>query len=208
MKLAYIGFGDFGKQIQHFVETPEQSAERLVFDDFLHSQNTALPFIDYQKDLYKDFFFYLGLGYHHLTKRNSILNELLKKGRNLPSYVHPSVFLSPTSIVKHACFIYPCCNIDAGVVIENGAILNNSVTVSHNSRIGTCSYISPGVVISGNVTMGENVFIGAGTMLINNISIGDNCIIGAGTVITRSLPPNSSAIGNPMRVLNHPLKLK
>jgi maltose O-acetyltransferase len=33
------------------------------------------------------------------------------------------------------------------------------------------------------------------------VSIGENSIIGAGAVVTRSIPPNSVAVGNPARVI-------
>ena len=34
-----------------------------------------------------------------------------------------------------------------------------------------------------------------------DVTIGNNCVIGAGSVVTRSIPPNSLAMGSPARVV-------
>ena len=34
-----------------------------------------------------------------------------------------------------------------------------------------------------------------------DVTIGNNCVIGAGSVVTRSIPPNSLAMGGPARVV-------
>ena len=33
------------------------------------------------------------------------------------------------------------------------------------------------------------------------VTIGDKCIIGAGSVVTKDIPENSTAVGNPARVI-------
>ena len=99
------------------------------------------------------------------------------------------------------------CFFDDLIFVEAGVLINNSVTVSHNSTIGACSYISPGVIISGNVQIGSACFIGTGSLISNGITIGNNSTIGIGSVITHNIPPNSNILGNPAKFLNKPLKL-
>ena len=100
------------------------------------------------------------------------------------------------------------CNLDAEVELASGVLLNNSVVVSHNSRVGVAAYLSPGVVLSGHVTIGDFTFLGAGTTVANGRRIGTNARIGIGSVITRDVPDGASAIGNPLRLLEHPLELE
>lgn len=54
---------------------------------------------------------------------------------------------------------------------------------------------------SGSVTIGNNIYFGADCTILKGVSIGDNCIIGAGSVVTKSIPPNSVAVGNPYKVI-------
>ena len=54
---------------------------------------------------------------------------------------------------------------------------------------------------SGSVTIGNNIYFGADCTVLKGVSIGDNCIIGARSVVTKSIPPNSVAVGNPCKVI-------
>jgi serine O-acetyltransferase len=50
-------------------------------------------------------------------------------------------------------------------------------------------------------TLGNNVVIGAGAKVLGNITIGENSKVGANSVVVKDVPPNSTAIGIPARVL-------
>lgn len=64
----------------------------------------------------------------------------------------------------------------------------------------TCNLI--GYAKIGKVKIGNNVFVGAGSIILPNVTIGDNCVIGAGSVVSKSIPPNSVAVGNPAKILD------
>ena len=51
------------------------------------------------------------------------------------------------------------------------------------------------------ITLKDNVWLGGSVVVCPGVSIGENSIIGAGAVVTRSIPPNSVAVGNPARVI-------
>lgn len=51
------------------------------------------------------------------------------------------------------------------------------------------------------ITLEDNVWLGGSVVVCPGVSIGENSIIGAGAVVTRSIPPNSVAVGNPARVI-------
>jgi len=54
---------------------------------------------------------------------------------------------------------------------------------------------------SGKVKIGNNVWFGENCTVLKGITIGDNCIIGFGSVVTKSIPPNSVAVGVPAKVI-------
>ena len=57
-------------------------------------------------------------------------------------------------------------------------------------------------------TIGDNVMISAGAKVLGSFTIGENSKIGAGSVVLSPVPPNSTVVGVPGRVVrrgNQPL---
>lgn len=52
-----------------------------------------------------------------------------------------------------------------------------------------------------DIIIGDNVWIGTHVVILPGVTIGSGSVIGAGSVVTKSIPPNSIAVGNPARVI-------
>jgi len=50
-------------------------------------------------------------------------------------------------------------------------------------------------------TIGNNVVIGAGAIILGAIHIGDNSRVGAGAVVTKSVPADTTVVGNPSWII-------
>ena len=50
-------------------------------------------------------------------------------------------------------------------------------------------------------TIGNNVMISAGAKVLGSFTVGDNSKIGAGSVVLHEVPPNSTVVGVPGRVV-------
>ena len=209
-KIAVIGFGEMGRQVLELARAIFVVEEVAVFDDEIsrHGRPNAYAFEEYRSDEFAGYDFLLGLGYKHLALKHSIVRELDQLGRALPVLKHPSSFVHPSACLGKAVYLYPLCNVDKGVFIGEGTLLNNSVTVSHDNHIKNCCYLSPGVTTSGFVEIGHETFLGTGTAVANNLKIGSNVTVGIGSVVTRSLPDGCSAFGNPARLLPKKLVLR
>lgn len=57
--------------------------------------------------------------------------------------------------------------------------------------------------LSNITTVGSDVWIGYGAIVLSGVTIGDSSIVGAGAVVTKSVPPNSIAVGNPAKVIGN-----
>jgi sugar O-acyltransferase (sialic acid O-acetyltransferase NeuD family) len=207
-RLAIVGGGALARQILDLLAPGAVPA--AMFDDrrFAEREAGVLPFDAFLDDRFRDADFYVALGYHHLSRKLTILRELQAAGRRIPSIVHPSAFVHPSCRLGDGSIVYPLCNIGADVEIGPGAIINNSAVVSHESWIGAVAYLSPAVILSGRVTIGEAAFLGAGVVVANGCRIGSSARVGIGSVVTRDVADGASAIGNPIRVLDHPLELE
>jgi serine O-acetyltransferase len=80
-----------------------------------------------------------------------------------------------------------------GVVI-NGAVRGGSnVYIEHQVTIGAERRASP--------VIGNHVFIGAGAKIIGSVMIGDGARIGANAVVVHDVPPHSTVVGIPAKVV-------
>lgn len=81
-----------------------------------------------------------------------------------------------------------------GITINPDSVIGDFVKLRHNTTIG--NKVSGG----GCPKLGNHIDIGAGCIIIGDIEIGDHVTIGAGTIVTKSIPSNSLAYGNPLKI--------
>ena len=101
--------------------------------------------------------------------------------------IHPGATIGKGFFIDHA----------VGVVIGETAIIGDNVSIFQGVTLGGVS-TSQG---KRHPTIGNNVTIGAGAKVLGNITIGDNVKIGAGSVVIRDVPPDSTVVGVPGRVV-------
>jgi acetyltransferase-like isoleucine patch superfamily enzyme len=62
--------------------------------------------------------------------------------------------------------------------------------------------------LTAPVRIGDKVWIGCNTTILKGVTIGDNAVIGANTLVNKDVPPNSLAVGNPMRIVREGIDWK
>ena len=101
--------------------------------------------------------------------------------------------------------IHPGAKIGRRFFIDHGM----GVVIGETSEIGDDVLIYQGVTLGGtgnekgkrHPTIGNHVVIGTGAKVLGSIMIGDNVKIGAGSVVVHPVPPNSTVVGIPGRVV-------
>lgn len=211
MKLALIGFGDLGRYVKDMLQEfhPVEEGDISYFDDNLYRDRApnAYPFGDFASEAFKDAHFYVCLGYKHLAIKNEIVAQLVDLKRTVPHFVHPSAYVHGAVQIGEGSFIYPSCSIDRGTVIGRGTWIMNGTVVAHDCKIGNGCWLGVGVTLCGRVSINDHAFIGSGVTVANDLHIGSDVVIGLETSVTKNVDNGVSAIGNPMRILNKPLKL-
>lgn len=114
-------------------------------------------------------------------------------------------WISQRAVRKTGIEIHPGAQIGKGFFIDHG----NGVIIGETTIIGNNVTMYQGVTLGGtgketgkrHPTIGNNVMISAGAKVLGSFTIGDNCKIGAGSVVLEAVPPNSTVVGVPGRVV-------
>ncbi|MEA2019628.1 MAG: UDP-3-O-(3-hydroxymyristoyl)glucosamine N-acyltransferase [Campylobacterota bacterium] len=80
-------------------------------------------------------------------------------------------------------------------IIKNNIKIDDQVLIAHNCSIDENTIITGQADISGSVTIGKNCWIGPNCSILQKVKIGDNGTIGIGSVITKSVPSDSTYMG-------------
>lgn len=101
--------------------------------------------------------------------------------------------------------IHPGATIGEGLFIDHGS----GVVIGETAEIGDHVTIFQGVTLGGtgkekgkrHPTIGNHVIISAGAKILGSFTVGDHAKIGAGAVVLHPVPPNSTVVGVPGRVV-------
>lgn len=105
-----------------------------------------------------------------------------------------------------------------GIEIHPGATIGKILIVDHGmgTVIGETAVVGEGVILYQGVTLGgtslqvgkrhptigDRVVIGAGAKVLGNILIGEDTRIGANSVVVTAVPPKSTVVGIPGKVIS------
>lgn len=104
-----------------------------------------------------------------------------------------------------------------GIEIHPGAVIGERLFIDHGMgvvigetcQIGDDVILYQGVTLGGtgkekgkrHPTIGNNVVISSGAKVLGSFTVGDNAMIGANAVVLREVPPNSTVVGIPGRIV-------
>ncbi len=112
---------------------------------------------------------------------------------------------SQRTVRKTGIEIHPGATIGKGLFIDHGY----GVVIGETAIVGDNVTLYQGVTLGGtgkesgkrHPTIGNNVMISAGAKILGSFTIGENSKIGAGSVVLSEIPPNSTVVGVPGRVV-------
>ena len=110
--------------------------------------------------------------------------------------IHPGAKIGSGILLDHA----------TGLVVGETAVIGNNVSILHSVTLGGTGKASG----DRHPKIGDGVLIGAGTCILGNIKVGECAKIGAGSVVIKDVPPRTTVVGNPAKLVggkNNPVKL-
>lgn len=125
---------------------------------------------------------------HYLKKRYFLARLISQKAaRKTGIEIHPGATIGEGFFIDHG----------NGVIIGETTIIGDNVTIYQGVTLGGTGKESG----KRHPTIGDNVMISAGAKVIGSFTVGENSKIGAGSVVLSEVPPNSTVVGVPGRVV-------
>jgi serine O-acetyltransferase len=101
--------------------------------------------------------------------------------------IHPGARIGRKFFIDHGM----------GVVIGETAEIGDNVTLYHGVTLGGVSWEK----VKRHPTLGDNVVIGSGAKILGPFTVGANSKVGSNSVVVKEVPPNSTVVGIPGRVV-------
>jgi len=101
--------------------------------------------------------------------------------------IHPGAKIGNSFFIDHGM----------GVVIGETSEIGNNVTIYHGVTLGGTSFTRG----KRHPTIENNVTIGAGAKILGPLKIGNNSKIGANSVVIKDVPPNTTVVGIPGKIV-------
>ncbi|XP_017700173.1 serine acetyltransferase 1, chloroplastic-like [Phoenix dactylifera] len=127
---------------------------------------------------------------HRLWAEGRAAAALLLQSRTSEVFavdIHPGARIGSGVMLDHA----------TGVVIGETAVVGDDVSILHGVTLGGTGKERG----DRHPKIGDGVLVGAGAQILGNVEVGEGAKIGAGSVVLRAVPPRTTAVGNPARLL-------
>ena len=122
---------------------------------------------------------------HNLKLLARLVSQRTRKKTGIE--IHPGAAIGEGFFIDHGM----------GVVIGETAEIGNNVTIYQDVTLGGTGKD----VGKRHPTIGDNVVIGAGAKVLGPFTVGAGAKIGASAVVLKEVPPFSTVVGNPGRVV-------
>lgn len=149
--------------------------------------------------------------------RNGFEVFFLYPGITAVMWHRPAHFLYKHNMKFLARWISQCVRFWTGIEIHPGAVIGKGLFIDHGmgvvigetAVIGDDCTIYQGATLGGtgketgkrHPTLGNNVMVGSGAKVLGPFTVGDNSKIAAGAVVLSEVPPNSTCVGVPARIV-------
>ncbi len=169
-----------------------------MFKFFIDEGKNILEKDPAAQSLFTAMFFYPSLKaifYHKIAhklykKKRFVLSWIIsQRSRRITGIeIHPGAKIGEKLFIDHGM----------GVVIGETAEIGNNVLMYHGVTLGGIGGVKGS---KRHPTIEDDVIIGAGAKILGPITIGKGAKIGAHSVVLEDVPPYSTAVGAPARVV-------
>ncbi len=209
-KIAIIGAGGFAREVLDICDACNQAEPIYEVLGFIVDQRYGVPgALVNDKPILGDYRWLeehadqvlvtcaVGAPHH----RYQLIQRTQKLGCKFFTLVHPDAILTRWVTLGAGVIITAGCILTNQIRIGNHVHVNLDCTIGHDVVLEDFVTLSPGIHISGNVNLRTGCYVGTGANVVDKLDLGEWSIIGAGSTILKDVPPNTTVVGVPGKVI-------
>lgn len=133
--------------------------------------------------------------------RQSVANKVREHGGIIPTLIHPNASVSPYADLDHGVVIHSGAVVQAGVRIGRDTVISYRSGISHTSTIKEACYIAVGATVGAYITIENLAFVGMGATLVSGKvkRVGTSATIGAGSLVLKDVDSYQIVAGMPAK---------
>jgi acetyltransferase EpsM len=130
-------------------------------------------------------------GIGNFLVRLKVFQTLAKAGFNCPVLVHPTAHIDPSAILEQGVLVLAKSYVSGNARVGMGSLINNSVVISHDNVLGSCTNVSPGAMLAGDVILEDFVQVGMNATINIGVRVGTRSTIGNNATIKADMPADT-----------------
>lgn len=132
--------------------------------------------------------------------RRKVAEDLLARGAEFISLVHPTAVVATTASIGLGSIICPGAIVSDCARLGRFTLVNYHASLAHDSFAGDFAVLSPYATLAGNATIAEEVFLGLHASVGPGVAIDPRSKVAANSCALTKVPADSLVIGVPGRV--------
>ena len=205
-RIIIVGAGGFGREVLHWARDawPDHAAKIAGFlsadADRLDGHDCGLPILGNPKSFAPkpSDVFILGIGIPE--SRRNVAQELISRGAEFGTLVHPTAIVAPTASIGAGSILCPYAIVSDGARVGRLALLNYHSSLGHDASAGDYAVLSPYATLGGGASVGADVFMGMHSSVGPGNCVGAKSKVSANSCALSDAPPSSLIFGSPGRI--------
>lgn len=204
-RILIVGAGGFGREVLHWCRDawPDRAALFAGFlsenTDILSGHDCPLPVVSDPATFEPQAGDALVMAIGIPGVRRRVAEDLLARGAEFLTLVHPTAIVAPTATIGTGSVICPGAIVSDSARLGRFGLVNYHASLAHDAAAGDFAVLSPYAALAGSARIADDVFLGLHASVGPSVSIGPRSKVAANSCALADVPGDSLVLGIPGR---------